>query len=76
VILHQIQPGTVEITTGETKVQFDMPNGETMHVDIHGTADPRVMAAYAYLFANIPFMLREPIAYLHMVGQKCNVELL
>jgi len=75
-VLHQIQQGTVELTPGSTEIRFDMPDGKQMFVRITGTEDARVMAAYAHLFSNLPFLLREPLAYIHMVGQKCDVELL
>jgi hypothetical protein len=74
--LHQIQQGTVEITIASTSVRFNMPDGDEMLVKITGSCDPRINAAYAYLFANLPFFVREPIAYMALIKQNCDVELL
>ena len=75
-VLHVMQSGVVELTEGSTDVRFDMPDGEEMHVSFHGTVDGRVMAAYAYLVANLPFLITEPVACKALVGKNCNVELL
>ena len=74
-IPHEIQRGQVTITEGDTRVRFDMPNGEVLHVDIFGTCDPRINAAYAHLFAKISLLMEFPVQELNSVGFMCDVEL-
>jgi len=75
-IMHQIQQGKVTTTNGSTDVKFHMPDSEVMHVSISGTCDPRINAAYACLFANLPFFAREPHACMAIISKNCDVKLL